>query len=69
MGLDIKIPIGAMFTLLGLLLAIFGLVTSGDAALYERSMDININLWTGISMLIIGVLMLATSRFKSIKEE
>ena len=69
MGLDIKIPIGAMFTILGLLLAIFGLATSGDVALYERSLDININLWTGITMLVIGVLMLATARFKSIKEE
>ena len=69
MGLDIKIPIGLMFTLLGLLLAIFGLVTSGDTALYERSLDININLWTGITMLIIGVFMRATAHFKSVKKE
>ena len=69
MGLDIKIPIGAMFTILGLLLTIFGLATNGDTALYERSMDININLWTGASMLVVGVVMLATSKFKSIKGE
>ena len=69
MGLDIKIPIGAMFTILGLLLAIFGLVTNGDVALYERSLDINVNLWTGICMFVIGVLMLATAKFRSIKEE
>ena len=68
MKLDIKIPIGLMFTILGLLLTVFGLVTIGDTALYERSLEVNINLWTGISMLIIGVLMLATSRFKSVKE-
>lgn len=69
MGLDIKIPIGLMFGILGLLLAIFGLVTNADAALYERSLDINVNLWTGLSMLVIGVLLLATSRFKSVKEK
>ena len=69
MGLDIKIPIGLMFGILGLLLAIFGLATNADAALYERSLDINVNLWTGGCMLVVGVLMLATSRFKPVKEE
>ena len=69
MGLDIKIPIGLMFTILGLLLVIFGLATAGDAELYRRSLDININLWTGLAMLIIGVFMLATSRMKSLKGE
>ena len=69
MGLDIKIPIGLMFAIIGLLLAIFGLVTNGDVELYERSLDINVNLWTGLSMLVIGVLMLATSKFKSIRKE
>ncbi len=69
MGLDIKIPIGLMFAILGLLLTVFGLVTSGDTELYERSLDININLWTGICMLIVGVLMLVTAKFKSSEEK
>ncbi len=69
MGLDIKIPIGLMFTILGLLLAIFGLATGNDAELYRRSLDININLWTGLAMLILGVFMLATSKMKSLKGE
>jgi sulfite exporter TauE/SafE len=64
MGLDIKIPIGLMFTLLGLLLTIFGLATIGNEELYRRALDININLWTGIVMLAIGIFMLATSKFK-----
>ena len=58
-----------MFTILGLLLAIFGLVTNGDAVLYERSLGININLWTGLCMLVIGVLMLAKSIFKSVRKK
>jgi hypothetical protein len=69
MGLDIKIPIGGMFTILGLLLAIFGLATNGDVVLYERSLDININLWTGLVMLVVGILFLSTSKFRSAKEE
>ena len=47
MGLDIKVPIGLMFTILGLLLTIFGLATASNAEMYQRSLDININLWTG----------------------
>jgi hypothetical protein len=69
MGLDIKIPIGLMFTLLGLLLSIFGLATAGNEEMYRRSLDININLWTGLCMLLIGILMLATSKMKPLKDE
>ncbi len=69
MGLDIKVPIGLMFTILGLLLTIFGLATGGNAELYERSLDINVNLWTGLSMLVIGVLMLISSRIKPAKDK
>ena len=69
MGLDIKIPIGLMFTVLGLLLAIFGLATSGDAELYERSLGININLWTGLVMIALGVFMLISSKMKPARQE
>ena len=57
MGLDIKIPIGAMFTLFGLILTIFGL-TTGGSEMYEMSLNVNINLWSGLFMLCFGVLML-----------
>ena len=64
MGLDIKIPMGAMFAILGLLLTIYGLATMGQEEMYQRSLDININLWTGAFMLVLGILMLATADFK-----
>ena len=54
MGLDIRWPIGIMFTLLGVLLMITGLIHGADA----RSLNININLWWGIVLLVFGVLML-----------
>lgn len=55
MGLDIRLPIGGLFTVLGLLLAGYGLVS--EKALYERSLGINVNLEWGLVMLIFGVIM------------
>jgi len=62
MGLDIKIPIGLMFTLLGIIVTILGLVTMGDTELYRQSLGYNINLFSGITMLVFGAFMLFTSR-------
>lgn len=64
MGLDIKIPIGLMFSILGLLLGIYGLTTMSDVAMYQKSFGININLWSGLFMLIFGSTMLLLSKYK-----
>lgn len=61
MGLDIKIPIGLMFSLLGIILTIHGIATSGNEVMYEQSLGVNINLWSGIFMLVFGGFMLLTS--------
>jgi len=61
MGIDIKIPIGLMFTILGLLISVYGFVTRLDTALYSPSLGININLWSGLGMLLMGLVMLALS--------
>jgi len=58
MGVDIRFPIGLMFTIFGLVLTILGLVTNTNAEMYKRSLDININLWTGLVILVFGILML-----------
>jgi hypothetical protein len=60
MGLDIKIPIGMMFALLGLILTIFGLSTNGEA-MYTLSLNTNINLWSGLFMVVFGSFMLIIS--------
>ena len=57
MGLDIRIPIGGMFTILGLMMFVYGLFTQGDA-MYARSLEVNVNLWWGLVMLVFGGLML-----------
>ncbi len=71
MGLDIKIPIGLMFSILGIILTILGLVTNGDAVMYEKSLGFNINLLSGILMMVFGAFMLLTSTLikKKKKEE
>ena len=58
MGLDIKLPIGLMFAILGFLLTIYGLATASNAEMYTRSLNVNINLWIGATMLVFGVIML-----------
>jgi hypothetical protein len=58
MGIDIKFPIGLMFSILGVLLTVYGIFTNSDEALYSPSLGININLWSGTGMLIFGLFML-----------
>ncbi len=55
MGLDIRWPIGFMFTLIGVLLTIYGAVVQSDHAI---SLGININLKWGVVLLVFGALML-----------
>jgi hypothetical protein len=56
MGLDIRLPIGLMFSLIGLLLTGYGLTT--PAALYKCSLGINVNLWWGLVLIVFGGWML-----------
>ena len=58
MGLDIRWPIGLMFSLIGALLTGYGAFTGSNADLYKRSLDININLYWGLVLLVFGLLML-----------
>jgi hypothetical protein len=56
-GLDVRLPIGGLFTVLGLLIGAYGIATAGDAGLYARSLSVNINLWWGGAMLVFGLLL------------
>ncbi|HVO35733.1 MAG TPA: hypothetical protein VMT21_09225 [Gemmatimonadales bacterium] len=57
MKLDVRLPIGMMFTLLGAILVVYGLVS--DRSIYARSLGINVNLWWGLVLLAFGLVMLA----------
>jgi hypothetical protein len=57
MGLDIRLPIGMMFSLLGALLALYGLATGSDP-MYQASLGLNINLLWGGVLFLFGAVML-----------
>ena len=46
MSLDIRIPIGLMFGMIGLILVVFGLIS--DPEIYKCSLGINVNLDLGM---------------------
>ncbi|MCJ7449062.1 MAG: hypothetical protein MUO72_15375 [Bacteroidales bacterium] len=61
---DIRIPIGLMFSILGVLITIFGFVTMSNAEMYTKSLGVNVNIIMGILMLIFGLVMLFFARKK-----
>jgi ABC-type transport system involved in multi-copper enzyme maturation permease subunit len=52
---DIRRIIGALFLLYGLILAVVGLF--GSEAIKTKAAGVNVNLWTGLAMLVFGALM------------
>ena len=62
MGLDIRLPIGLMFGIFGVLLVAYGIVTGGSEVYARHSLGININLWWGLAMLVFGMVMLLLAR-------
>jgi hypothetical protein len=57
MSLDLRIPLGMMFSLLGAILSAFGLATNGNERLYAPSLGIDVNLWWGLVLLAFGLTM------------
>jgi len=58
--LDIRIPLGLLFLVVGALLTAFG--ATSDNALYSLSLNINVNLWWGAVLLVFGAIMVALGR-------
>ena len=56
MNLDLRLPIGLMFSAFGVLLTGYGLTS--DKAIYARSLGVNVNLWWGLVLLGFGLVML-----------
>lgn len=50
-----------MFTIFGLIITIFGLATIGNDAMYMKSLNVNVNLISGLCTLAFGLVMLLTS--------
>ena len=56
--IDIRFPIGLMFSIFGVIITIFGVATTGQEAMYVKSLNVNVNLISGICMLVFGLLFL-----------
>jgi hypothetical protein len=63
MGLDIRIPIGLMFSIFGVIITTYGLLTNASDKMYVKSLGINMNLWMGLGMLAFGLFMLLLVKF------
>lgn len=64
---DIRLLIGGLFTLYGILLTVAGFFTS--ASNKQKAAGININLWLGIGMLVVGLLFLLWRALAPLKVE
>ncbi|GCD37125.1 hypothetical protein OEIGOIKO_04908 [Streptomyces chrestomyceticus JCM 4735] len=61
---DIRLIIGGLFTVYGVIVTIAGFAVS-DADL-KKAEDININLWTGLGMLLLGLFFLAWIKLRPV---
>lgn len=57
MGLDIRWPIGLMFSLVGALMVIYGFATGSNTEMYQRSLGMNVNVGWGLVLLVFGATM------------
>ncbi len=61
MNLDLRIPMGLMFLIVGGILSVYGLATMGSP-IYAKSVGMNINLIWGLVMLVFGGTMFLLGR-------
>ena len=55
--MDLRLPIGYVFTIYGVMLSIYGIATK-DSEMYAKSLGINVNITWGAVMLVFGLVML-----------
>jgi hypothetical protein len=60
MGPDVRTPIGLMIAIIGALLVATGV--SAEPESYRRALGINLDLWWGLALLAVGLVMLALAR-------
>ena len=61
---DIRIPIGLMFSIIGILISVFGFVTMSNVEMYQKSLGFNVNIIMGVLMLVFGLILLYFARRK-----
>jgi len=66
MKLDLRYPLGMLFTAFGVLLAGYGLLRPEERAVMSA---VNVNLYAGLAMLVFGVVMLWLARRAESREK
>lgn len=61
MNFDLRLPIGVLFSLFGVILVGYGLLTKGSE-IYQKSLGHNINLSWGAVLLVFGLIMLGLAK-------
>jgi hypothetical protein len=69
MNVDLRIPMGMMFTLMGAVLMAFGFSTAGNPEIYARSLGVNLDMWCGVALLVFGLVMVTFGRRGQMKIE
>jgi hypothetical protein len=64
---DLRILIGGLFVLYGIMLTVSGAFASAKSI--AKASNINMNLWLGIGMLIVGLIFLAWWRLNPVRPE
>jgi hypothetical protein len=64
---DLRLVIGGLLTLYGVVLTVMGLFASSDAK--AKAAGININLWAGLVILAGGAIFLAWARLRPLRAE
>ncbi|RYD34304.1 MAG: hypothetical protein EOP85_19955 [Verrucomicrobiaceae bacterium] len=55
--MDLRLPIGYVFTIYGIILVIYGFITKGGE-MYQKSLGMNVNISWGAVLLVFGLTML-----------
>lgn len=64
---DIRRIIGGLFLLYAVILIVIGIV--GTDSVKHKAAGININLWTGLAMLLVGIAMVAWALLRPVRPE
>ena len=68
MGLNVRLPVGLMFAIMGALLLGYGLF--GDQSIYARSLGINVNvIWGSVLLAIGGIFLVLAARARPGRSE
>ncbi|MEN6312583.1 MAG: hypothetical protein ABFD80_13725 [Acidobacteriota bacterium] len=60
--LDLKLPVGWLFSAMGIVLGVYGLISKKE--IYERSLGINVNLIWGVILFVFGASFLLVTFLK-----